>query len=251
MVELFARQVGFLDACPRRFDRWVSSEPGQRQRFPEAHFRLSGAVTAACMDAHGRVDEAARRGDALDLAEALDRTPPPELGPEEAMLYPQLVDAYAEAVGDRPGRLRLGDGFSKRASGTGRFALAAKADLVFDGQDGIEVRRLLIGTPPTRDVDEPDVWPLLAALVLDARPQLTCLAVHLLPAGLPTEVVITPDEARAFAATMVPRILAALDHVGEGEARPGPYCGTCEFLYGCPAIPQAGLGDVLSLRGPE
>jgi hypothetical protein len=188
----------------------------------------------------------------MALADAIDSTPPPDLGPEETSLYPLLLEAYVEAVGNRAGRLRVGDGFPERRSRTGRFALAVKADLVFDLPDGsVEARLLRIGSPWSLSDDEAATWPVIAAIVLKARPHLTYVEVPLLPPGSPTEVVVTDAEAMAFAPGLTDKIIEQMDLESDAEARPGPYCGTCEFLYGCPAIRDTNPSAVIASREVE
>lgn len=238
-----------LARCQRRLHKWLTVEPGSRQRMGDRQFLLLDVVKQALAEAHqGVADAHAGPATATALGDALDAIgPPPDLAAEEAALYRQALSAYVECVDGRPGTWAgPPPGRMSRMSRTGRFGLSATVDLAFDLPDGgLEVRTVhLSRARPHGPALAERAGPRLLALVVAARPYLRLVDLDLLGTARVTETDFEFEDLASLAETVTAPLSAALDAV-EPSARCGWWCAGCPFLFGCPAIPQRPVDEVV------
>ncbi len=243
LPRLSAGRLEVVLACPRRLAATLSRD-GAPSRSSDGPFRLPNAVTDALRAAW------------LDPANRplrLDPTPPPALSLEEAHRFRAAMDAYAEAVGDRPLALdpRSGQILSAR-SADGTHLVTGRPDLLLRRADGdLEVHRVMPGPPPGRRPGAPSTSDVaLAALV--RRGGAAGVRVHVVrlwtePPGDCVEHTVGADEVDALRARLRAAVAGAVD---DPVAVPGWCCRDCPLLRRCDAVPSLPWEQVVGTTAP-
>lgn len=232
------------EQCPRRFARAVAGTGLTYSPRPhtDRRFALQNAVVDAARRAHAQAD-----ADGGPPSDALAAEPmPDELEPEERIVFTEALERYGAIADARGGRVPpdAPRPWLQRASATGRYEVSIVLDVVLATDEGTEVRRLAFAPPRVDDLAD-DPRARLTALVLGANPVLRYA--HLdLRAGQVHEVAVDEATRQAWGAQVQATVLAALDDP-DPPARPGIWCGSCEAVRGCPAVPA---GDLADLVGP-
>ena len=251
MDPLPALSVGSLPAitaCPRRLARWLHPDDRPAPARFDAPFRLGNAVSQAIRTAHELL---AAETDPFgpDLDALLDRRPPPGLATEEEARFGEAIDHYAEAFGDRPGRLHPSCGDTVELASTRvPLRLTARPDLLFVGDDGIvQWRRVLLRRRPwvTRPAESgAERLDPAAALATALRVgELRVVELWTVGGAQMAERVVGRGELAAFRSALHGRVEEARAH--PDATSPGWWCIGCPSLRSCPAIPQSSPVDTL------
>lgn len=241
---LSAGSLGTVTACNRRLARHLDPQDRPRSPVNEGRFRLGRAIADAIRAAH---DTADANGE-TDFDAILDRTPPTDLGHEEARRFITALDHYAELAEQRPGHLhpRAGDS-QTRPSPDGTWALRAELGLLIEAADGgLELRRVTVGPVSGQGAVVHDSDLARIALLGAEAVERAVRVVRLWTEGT-AHVTVRPVDA-AMLTAMRHRLVATVDAARtEPEAvTPGWWCTTCPCIPGCPAIPATRLDRLLT-----